>query len=460
MPNQSKQLPRSAGILLPVSSLPSPYGIGTLGEAAFSFIDFLKAAGQKYWQVLPVGPTSYGDSPYQSFSAFAGNPYFIDLDILKEEGLLEQTEIESFDWGDSPDDVDYAKLYNARFQILHTAFQRSRHQGTPDYLHFCKAQESWLEDYAFYMALKCSFDSHEWLLWPEKLRLRDSEELEIWSALLEDERDFWKFCQFKFFEQWNRVKDYAHQNGVQIIGDIPIYVALDSADVWAQPHLFQLDSKGFPTAVAGVPPDYFSEDGQLWGNPLYDWDAHKKEGYQWWIKRITHQLKQVDYLRIDHFRGFEAYCSIPYGETTARKGKWVKGPDADLFRSIRSALGDSLPIWAEDLGVITPEVEKLRDDFGFPGMKVLQFGFENEDDSSMLPHNFTTANCICYTGTHDNDTALGWYLSMDEGLQDRVRRYMNTDARMIYLDFIRTALSPAMQSIPFRMCWVTAATAA
>ncbi len=427
MPNQSKQLPRSAGILLPVSSLPSPYGIGTLGEAAFSFIDFLKAAGQKYWQVLPVGPTSYGDSPYQSFSAFAGNPYFIDLDILKEEGLLEQTEIESFDWGDSPDDVDYAKLYNARFQILHTAFQRSRHQGTPDYLHFCKAQESWLEDYAFYMALKCSFDSHEWLLWPEKLRLRDSEELEIWSALLEDERDFWKFCQFKFFEQWNRVKDYAHQNGVQIIGDIPIYVALDSADVWVHGELFQLDEERRPTCVAGVPPDAFSSTGQLWGNPLYNWDEMERTDFAWWKARMAHSARLYDVVRIDHFIGIVRYYAIPYGEKTAAVGEWRQGPGMKLVRAIDAAVGDS-KIIAEDLGVVVSEVRKVLKQAGYPSMKVIQFGFDSDAQNEHLPHNYTQ-NMAVYGGTHDNETLVGRYLDMKPKDARYAMRYLQVRRR-------------------------------
>lgn len=442
MKEQQKPL-RMAGILAHPTSFPSPYGIGDFGSGTYEFLDFLAAAGQKLWQVLPLGHTGYGDSPYQSFSAFAGQPLLVSPEKLLEQGLLTEEDLK-----DTPefsqDKVDYGPVITWKTALFHIACERFRKSSSQnqkeDFQAFCSREADWLEDYALFMAAKDARKGRSFLEWPASDRRLTPELRKNWSADLAEGIYYYKFIQFLFFQQWNEVRSYAAAKGILIVGDIPIFVSMDSADVWAQPHLFQLDSKGFPTAVAGVPPDYFSEDGQLWGNPLYNWAAHKKEGYQWWIKRISHQLKQVDYLRIDHFRGFEAYCSIPYGETTARKGKWVKGPDADLFRAIRSALGDSLPIWAEDLGVITPEVEKLRDDFGFPGMKVLQFGFENEDDSSMLPHNFTTANCICYTGTHDNDTALGWYLSMDEGLQDRVRRYMNTDARMIHLDFIRTAL--------------------
>lgn len=408
MPNKRKELPRGAGILLPVSSLPSPYGIGALGKAAFAFIDFLKEAGQKYWQVLPVGPTSFGDSPYQSFSAFAGNPYFIDLDTLREEGLLEQAEIDAFDWGDAPDDVNYAKIYQSRFQVLRSAFQRSRHRDTQEYRAFCEAQALWLEDYALYMALKDSFEGHEWLRWPEKIRLRDAEEVELWSGLLEEERDFWKFCQYKFFEQWDRIRTYAKQNGVQIIGDIPIYVALDSADVWVHGELFQLDEQRRPTCVAGVPPDAFSETGQLWGNPLYDWEEMERTDFAWWKARMAHSARLYDVIRIDHFIGTVRYYAIPYGATTAAVGEWRQGPGMKLVKAMDSAVGKS-KIIAEDLGALVPEVRKVLKQAGYPGMKVMQFGFDSDAQNEHLPHNYSQ-NLAIYGGTHDNETLVGHYV--------------------------------------------------
>ena len=427
MPNKSKQLPRGAGVLLPVSSLPSPYGIGALGKAAFSFIDFLRAAGQKYWQVLPVGPTSYGDSPYQSFSAFAGNPYFIDLDTLREEGLLEQAEIDAFDWGDSPDDVDYAKLYLARFQVLRLAFRRSAHTATAVYAAFCKEQSAWLEDYAFYMALKGHFDSHEWLLWPEELRFREPEALKNWAQRLAEDVAFWKFFQFKFFEQWNRVKTYAHTNGIQIIGDIPIYVALDSADVWVHGELFQLDEQRRPICVAGVPPDAFSATGQLWGNPLYDWDGMGRTGYAWWKARMAHAARLYDVVRIDHFIGIVRYYAIPYGSETAATGEWRQGPGSELVRAIDSAVGGS-KIIAEDLGVVVPQVRKVLKQAGYPSMKVIQFGFDSDAQNEHLPHNYTQ-NMAVYGGTHDNETLMGRYADMKPRDARYAMRYLQVRRR-------------------------------
>ena len=418
---------RGAGILLPVSSLPSPYGIGALGKAAFAFIDFLKEAGQKYWQVLPVGPTSFGDSPYQSFSAFAGNPYFIDLDTLREEGLLEQAEIDAFDWGDAPDDVDYAKLYQSRFQVLRSAFQRSGHRDTQEYRAFCEAQALWLEDYALYMALKDSFEGHEWLRWPEKIRLRDAEEVEIWSGLLEEERDFWKFCQYKFFEQWDRVRAYAKQNGVQIIGDIPIYVALDSADVWVHGELFQLDEQRRTTCVAGVPPDAFSETGQLWGNPLYDWEEMERTDFAWWKARMAHSARLYDVIRIDHFIGTVRYYAIPYGATTAAVGEWRQGPGMKLVKAMDSAVGKS-KIIAEDLGALVPEVRKVLKQAGYPGMKVMQFGFDSDAQNEHLPHNYSQ-NLAIYGGTHDNETLVGHYVENPSKDSRYAMRYLQVHRR-------------------------------
>ena len=436
-------LERGAGILMPVSSLPSPYGIGTFGSAAYDFVDFLKKARQKYWQVLPVGPTSYGDSPYQSFSAFAGNPYFIDLDTLVKEGLLTQDEINACYWGDNPTQVAYDAVFWYRFPLLKKAHARSEYREEQGYEKFCMDSWFWLNDYAFYMALKFHFDNKEWLAWPEDIRFRKKEAVESYREELKDEIDFWKFLQYKFYQQWGKLRAYANEQGISIIGDIPIYVALDSADVWTHPELFLLDEENLtPLKVAGVPPDAFSETGQLWGNPLYDWDAHDCEGYQWWISRVKNQLQILDILRIDHFRGFEAYWAVPYGEPTAVNGQWQKGPEGKLFSAIQNALGENLPIIAEDLGVITPEVEALRDSFAFPGMKVLQFAFEDTGESSFLPHQFTTPNCVCYTGTHDNDTTRGWYETLRDDCKHKLRRYLHAvDTDTISLQLIRLCLS-------------------
>ena len=446
--NTHQHTERMAGVLAHPTSFPSPYGIGDFGSGAYAFLDFLAEAGQTIWQILPLGHTGFGDSPYQSFSAFAGQPLLISPEKLLEEGLLTEEDLTPLpDF--SPDRVDYGAVIEWKTSLFGKAFDRFRQD--PDrglkkaFSAFCRDQKEWLDDYALFMAAKDAHGGRSFLEWPDEERNPSEALKKEWRQTLAEGIQYYRFLQFLFFRQWEELHVYAREKGIHIVGDIPIFVSMDSADVWANPELFQLDSKGFPTSVAGVPPDYFSEDGQLWGNPLYQWKVHKKQGYSWWIRRIRHQLSQVDFLRIDHFRGFEAYYSVPYGEKTARNGKWVKGPGADLFKAIRHALGEDLPIWAEDLGVITPPVEKLRDRFGFPGMKVLQFGFENEEDSNMMPHNFTTTNCICYTGTHDNDTAVGWYLSMDEKLRDRVRRYMNTDGRMIHWDFIRTALSSVAQ---------------
>lgn len=423
-----------------ISSLPSPYGIGTLGQAAYDFADFLKAAGQHYWQLLPIGPTSYGDSPYQSFSTHAGNPYFIDLDLLREDGLLTQEEIDAVDWEAHSARVDYGFQYSVRFDLLYRAFLRGWERDADAVREFRNANP-WVEDYALYMALKRSQDMRSWETWPEEIRLRRPGAAETYAVRLGDDVHFFIYLQYLFFGQWDALRSYVHALGLEIIGDLPIYVPYDSCDVWANPSLFQLDETGLPTGVAGCPPDYFSADGQLWGNPLYDWDYHKTTGYKWWIDRIRRQLTLTDYLRIDHFRGFEAYWSVPAEEETAINGKWVKGPCEDLFHAIEKALGSNLPIFAEDLGIITPEVEHLRDSLGFPGMKVLQFGFGDLNDKNYVPHFYTSPNCICYTGTHDNDTTMGWYAQQPEVIRDRVRRYGNTDGNMVSLDFIRFCMA-------------------
>ena len=431
---------RTSGVLMPISSLPSPYGIGTMGKSARKFVDFLVKGGQTYWQILPICPTSYGDSPYQSFSSFAGNPYFIDLDILCKENLLKKKECESFDWGTSEEYIDYGTMYVSRYALLHKAYARFVKNMPEDFSSFCEAEKDWLEDYTLFMALKDANDGKAWAEWDEKLRVRDAAALDEARKKYAEDIEFYKMLQYLFFKQWRELKAYANENGIEIIGDVPIYVAGDSADVWANPKQFYLDEDLNPIEVAGCPPDGFSADGQLWGNPLFRWDEMKKDNYAWWTKRIKAMSELYDIIRIDHFRGFEQYYAIPYGEETAMHGKWKKGPNEDLFLRMQEVFGKDLPIWAEDLGIITPRVEKLRDDFNLPGMKVLQFAFGDPKDNDILPHRFTTENCICYTGTHDNDTTMGWYQTLKPALQDRVRRYLNTDGNIIHYDMIRAAM--------------------
>ena len=399
---------RSSGILMAVSSLPSPYGIGTLGKAAYDFADFLKAAGQAYWQMLPLNPTSYGDSPYQSFSAYAGNPYFIDPDMLIQDKLLKRSECTKCDWGDDPRHVDYGKIYESRFTLLHKAYKRGWERDADKVAAFVEENSRWLPDYALYMACKRHFGMKAWTEWDdEDIRLRKSETvLEKYRALLADDVQFFTYLQFLFFSQWELLRDYVHQQGIRIIGDLPIYVSLDSADVWAEPQFFQLDEELVPKSVAGVPPDYFTADGQLWGNPLYDWDAMREDGFGWWIRRIDGAGKLYDVIRIDHFRGFASYWSVPYGETTAKNGHWVTGPGMDLIDRLNGWF-PQLEFIAEDLGYPTPEVAQLLHDSGWPGMKVLEFAFDSRDTSSYLPHTYTP-HCICYTGTHDNSPLLLW----------------------------------------------------
>lgn len=446
--------PRFSGVLLHPSSLPSPYGIGDFGSGAYTFVDFLAASGQSIWQVLPFGPTGYGDSPYQSFSAFAGQPLFISPELLVRDGLLTKDDLADCP-NFSKDVVDYGYVIFYKNKLFHKAYERFC--NTEDmvlqkqFSDFCKAEADWLDDYALFMVCKDMSGGTCFLEWDAKLRKPTKTGR---TALMRNHRakiDYYRFIQFLFAQQWAELKTYANSRGIRIVGDIPIFVSLDSAEMWAHPELFQVEQDGYPTVVAGVPPDYFSETGQLWGNPLYDWDYHKSTGYSWWMKRIRKQLALFDIIRIDHFRGFEAYWAIPYGEKTAVNGTWVKGPDADFFQALVENMGADLPIIAEDLGIITPEVEKLRDDFGLPGMKVLQFAFNNVEDNDLMPHHFTTSNCVCYTGTHDNDTALGWYLSAEEEIQDKVRTYMNTDGNNIHWDMIRTALGSIARYAIFPM---------
>jgi len=417
---------RSSGILLHPTSLPGPYGIGDLGPSAFYFIDWLAESGCKLWQVLPLGPTGYGDSPYQCFSAFAGNPYLISPDYLLRDDLLhpdDLKEIPDFDAGT----VDYGRIIPWKLNLLERAFIRFKSRPRParqEYDHFCAENVSWLPDYALFMALKETDGGGAWGGWPEGVRKRDPDSLTEAGKRHSDAVERYTFYQYAFFRQWEALRDYAHEHGIQLIGDIPIFVAYDSADVWSNPDLFYLDRDGQPTVVAGVPPDYFSKTGQLWGNPLYRWDVLKGREYDWWIARFRAALRQVDVVRLDHFRGFAGYWEIPAGSKTAETGRWVPGPGEDFLSAVKTAL-EELPIIAEDLGEITPDVIELRDQFELPGMKILQFAFSGPDNN-FLPHNFLP-NCVAYTGTHDNDTALGWYESAPEYERDFARRYLETD---------------------------------
>ncbi|MCX7715158.1 MAG: 4-alpha-glucanotransferase [Clostridia bacterium] len=435
---------RSSGILMHISSLPSKYGIGTLGKQAYEFVDFLKRAKQTYWQVLPINPTSYGDSPYQSPSAFAGNPYFIDLDMLCEDGLLKQSEISNYYFGDDSCGIDYARLFESRYPLLRTAF--SRYEKDSQYESFVEENKFWLDDYALYMSVKEDNHYKSWLYWDDDIRLRQAEAVENYRRKMSRNIEFYKFIQYLFFCQWDKLKNYANQNGIFIIGDMPIYVALDSAEVWTESELFLLDENRMPKKVAGCPPDAFSPTGQLWGNPIYDWNKMKKDGYEWWIKRIDMATKLYDRVRIDHFRGFESYYAIPYGETTAVLGTWEKGPGIELFDAIRDSLGD-VSIIAEDLGFLTPEVHKLLAQTGYPGMKVLQFAFDPYGDSDYLPHNYIK-NCVAYTGTHDNNTAVGWYDEADRASVKYAGEYLHADRRADFADaFIRAVMSSVADTV-------------
>lgn len=398
---------RSSGVIMHISSLPGEYGIGTFGEEAYKFGDFLKEAGQKYWQLLPLGPTSFGDSPYQSFSAFAGNPYFIDFDLLREDGLLEKKDYESVDFGSNEEDIDYGIIFKNKMKVLRKAYENSKSKNIEELELFIEEEDTWLDDYALYMSVKNSFDLKSWQTWDEDIRLRKPEAMSKYKEELKDDISYWKFLQFEFFKQWTQLKEYVNKLGIEIIGDMPIYVAEDSADVWANPDAFMLDKETLrPLKVAGCPPDIFSATGQLWGNPIYDWNHMEKNHYKWWIDRIRQSFKIYDVLRIDHFKGFESYWSIPYGDKTAENGEWIKGPGIKIFNAIKKALGD-VNIIAEDLGTLTEETIKLRNDTGYPGMKILTFAFDSDHNNPFLPHNYDK-NFIVYTGTHDNDTVRGW----------------------------------------------------
>ena len=419
---------RAAGILLPVTSLPSKHGIGAFTEEAYDFVRFLKKAGQSYWQILPLGPTGYGDSPYQSFSTFAGNPYFIDLDVLADMGLITKEEIAGTDLGNDPERVDYEKIYYGKNALLKKAFERCS-ETLPGFDEFEQENAYWLEDYALYSAIKEYYGSKSFLLWPEEVRKRKPEVLLQLTEKLADTIRFYKFQQFLFASKWKALKDYANELGIRIIGDLPIYVALDSADTWAHPELFQLDENGLPSAVAGCPPDAFAADGQLWGNPLYDWAYHEDTGYDWWMSRLGKALELYDIVRIDHFRGFDSFYSIPYGDKTAANGHWEKGPGKSLIDCINNTYGSDRVI-AEDLGYLTDSVMELVRHSGYPGMKVIQFAFDSREAGNYLPHNYDK-NTVVYTGTHDNDTMAGWCVNVDREDYKRAQEYMDFTDEMV-----------------------------
>ncbi len=412
---------RASGILMHISSLPSPYGIGTLGAEAKQFVDFLASSGQTYWQVLPMNPTGFGDSPYQAFSSYAGNHNFIDLKTLVQEGLLHEEEVQSLSWGANPSRVDFELLYRQRLEVLRLAYGRFICTPNRDFIRFVSEEKEWLREYALFMAIRQKNNGTVWLEWEKSLREHEALPLREASAGLKYEITFHYFLQYVFFRQWNRLRDYCRQKGIRIIGDVPIYVPLDSCDVWANSHLFQLDESGAPTAVAGCPPDQFNEDGQLWGNPLYDWNAMRAEGYEWWLRRLQFASRIYDVVRIDHFRGFESYWAVPYGAPTAKEGQWQPGPGLEFVQTLRYRL-TGLRFIAEDLGFLTSAVRELQKASGFPGMKVLEFAFDPREPSEYLPHSYDK-NCVCYTGTHDNPPIQQWYSELSENSRAYVRRY-------------------------------------
>lgn len=445
-------LERGAGVLLHISSIPSPYGIGTFGKEAYEIVDKMVAASQKYWQVLPLGPTSYGDSPYASFSAFAGNPYFIDLDMLIEEGLITKEFVESFKWSYEDDLVDFGAIYDSRFKVLKKAFENSTHQSEKEYADFLKKTEFWLDDYALYMACKVYFKNVTWQKWDDDIKFRKADAIEKYTELLKEEIDFWKFCQYKFFEQWNKLKSYANEKGIKIIGDIPIYVALDSADVWVNTGLFQMDKDLNPKKVAGVPPDAFSATGQRWGNPLYDWKKMEKTDFDWWRRRMKASAELYDIIRIDHFIGIVKYYTIPAEDDNAKNGKYENGPGMKLIKAINESVGEK-KIIAEDLGVLIKEVEEVLEKSGYPGMKVLEFAFDGNRKNTHLPY-FWTANTVAYGGTHDNDTLMGFYSSLQQWELGYIKEFLkvqNKSLEDIVDELFRTAYASVANIVIFQM---------
>ena len=435
---------RSSGILFHPTSLPGKYGIGTLGKEAYAFIDFLKKSRQKLWQIFPLGPTGYGDSPYQSFSSFAGNPYLIDFDLLIEAHLLSEEDLRDVFFGDNEEYIDYGAIYNQKYPLLRKAYENFKssdnHEMKENLEHFKRENASWLNDYSLYISLKNHFNGLPWNEWAHDIKNREHGAMEHYRNELADDIEYHNFIQFLFFKQWGDVKRYANENGIKIIGDIPIFVAADSSDAWANPEIFLFDEERKPVKVAGVPPDYFSATGQLWGNPLYNWQKLKETNYSWWVERVRANLSTCDIIRIDHFRGFEAYWAVPYGDDTAINGQWELGPGIDLFNAIKSQLGE-LPIIAEDLGLMTQGVIDLREATGFPGMKILGFAFDSGEENDYLPHTYTK-NCVVYTGTHDNDTLIGWFQKAKEEDRQFARDYLNSRSDdEIHWDAIRGAWS-------------------
>ena len=435
---------RSSGILLHPTSLPGKYGIGSLGKEAYKFVDFLKKSNQKLWQIFPLGPTGYGDSPYQCFSSFAGNPYLIDFDLLIEQNLLTEEDLKGVDFGGNEEYIDYGAIYNQKYPLLRKAyenFKANENKELKEKLETFKAENSsWLDDYSLYISLKNHFNGLPWNEWEDDIRTRKEAAINKYKAELANEIEYHNFIQFLFFTQWNNVKKYANDNGIKIIGDIPIFVAVDSSDAWANPEIFLFDPELKPVKVAGVPPDYFSATGQLWGNPLYDWDKLKELNYKWWVDRVKANLSTCDIIRIDHFRGFDEYWAVPYGDKTAENGTWCPGPRTDLFNAIKNELGE-LPIIAEDLGTMTQGVIDLREATGFPGMKILGFAFDSKEENDYLPHTYTK-NCVVYTGTHDNDTLIGWFTKANEDDKQFARNYLNSRSdNEIHWDAIRGAWS-------------------
>ncbi len=419
---------RASGIIMPIFSLPSKYGIGTMGKEAYKFADFLEKAGQKYWQILPLGPTDCGNSPYSSWSTFAGNPNFIDLEMLAEDGLVSRDALDKINWGKG--DVDYERILKNRPLILREVYKNGYSKAKEEVAAFAEENVTWIHDYALYTAIKEHFDKLPWYDWPEDIKLRKKEALDRLKEELKDEISYHIYVQYLFYKQWNGLKRYVHKKGIKFIGDLPIYAAIDSADVWASPENFQLDEKNVPVEIAGVPPDYFSAEGQLWGNPLYDWDAMKADGYGWWIRRIDGARKQFDVIRIDHFRGLESYWAVPYGEKTAVNGRWRKGPGIEFLERIKGWFGN-LEIIAEDLGILTDDVRQLLKDSGFPGMKVLEFAFDESHNSDYLPHKYEK-NCVCYGGTHDNATLREWKDKGDKKDIKFAEEYLNISGGFVF----------------------------
>ena len=429
---------RSNGVLMHISSLPGNTGIGTLGKPAYDFVDFLKKSSQTYWQILPICPTSYGDSPYQSFSTFAGNPYFIDFELLVGQDFLQKKDYENISWGSDETQVDYGLLYEQRHKLF-SIIQKNFEKNTPaDFESFCKENAFWLDNYSLFMAIKDAHNGVSFLEWEKEIINREEQSLKKWTEKCSDRINYYKILQYLFFAQWNNLKKYANDNGIKIIGDIPIYVAADSADVWSSPEQFMLDENHIPTEVAGCPPDGFSADGQLWGNPVYNWDYMKKDNYSWWKKRLEMSLKNFDVLRIDHFRGFDSYYCIPFGDTTAKNGVWKKGPGTALFEEIKKCYGE-LPIIAEDLGFLTDSVRQMLKDVGYPGMKVLQFAFDSRENSDYLPHSYSK-NSVVYTGTHDNDTVIGWTSSAPAEDYSNAKKYLRTNDKNFPTEMMLAAI--------------------